>query len=472
MEPETAISVHGIHRYRSRIAAVSRRTPPQQTGRASKPSRLDWIVAVFAVIIQQGAFVTVPFVVSGVSLRGIENPFNMAGIAISMVSIGIVCFSRIRQIGFLALKNVFPVLFILIVLMSAIWSIHPDLTIRRGIGYVLTMLIAGYLSVRFDVDDRMRVFSWGFAVSAITSLLFIAAFPQYGIMQVGDLAGDWRGVFPHKNVLGPVMAVAVFVELYILTRSPARYWWHVVLLSACFVLVVLSHSATALLLSQAYLTGTCLYLLWKRNRLIGVFISIVIILLLLIALIVFWDDLEFVLGILSKDTTLTGRTGLWSLVFEFIKQRPLLGWGYRAMWQPGDASTALMDRLLGWGAGSSHNAFLEITLQLGLLGLGLMLVIIGIALWRGLRCCRAGILPLGWFSLMFFLGTIFAGQTIQTLGQNQVIEWVVFNVLMFSCGLALISSTETSRANVRQHLIPRIREQRLGRDVTSQGPGD
>jgi O-antigen ligase len=426
-------------------------------------------------IVQQGAFISVPLVVAETSLsamRGIVNPYNTACIALSIASIGIVCFSRIRQIGFLALKNVFSVLFILIVLLSAIWSIHPDLTIRRGIGYVLTMLIAGYLSVRFDVVDRMKVLSWGFAVSAIGSLLFVAAFPQYGIMQLGDLSGNWRGVFPHKNVLGPVMAVAVFTELCILVLCNGRPRWRLALLGLYFSLVLLSHSATALLLSLFYLIGTCIYLLWKRERLAGVAASIFFVLILLILLIVLWHDPQFALGIIEKDITLTGRTKVWGVVFAFIEQRPWLGWGYRAMWGPDDALTTHMDRLFGWGAGSSHNAFLEITLQLGLLGLGLMLVIIGIALWRGVQCCRTGILPLGWFSLMFFLGAILAGQTIHTLGQNQVIEWVVFNVLMFSCGLALISSTETSRANVRQRLIPRTRGQLLGRDVTPQVLGD
>jgi O-antigen ligase len=413
-----------------------------------------------------------PLVVGGETLRGV-NPFNTAGIAISMATIGIVCFSQIRHIGFLALKNVFSVLFILIVLISAIWSIHPDLTIRRSIGYVLTMLIAGYLAVRFDADDRMRVLSWGFAVSAIGSLLFVAAFPHYGIMQVGDLAGDWRGVFPHKNVLGPIMAVAVFTELYILVLGNGRPRWRFALLGVYFALVVFSHSATGLLLSLFYITGTCIYLLWKRERLAGVAASIFFVLILLIILIVLLNDPELALGIIGKDITLTGRIKLWSVVVAFIEQRPLLGWGYRAMWELNDASTTFIDQLTGgWGAVGSHNAFLEITLQLGVLGLGLMLVIIGIALWRGLRCCRAGILPLGWFSLMFFLGTILAAQVIHTLGQNQVIEWVVFNILMFSCGLALVSSSETGLANVRQRLIPRIRKHRLGRDVTPQGLGD
>jgi O-antigen ligase len=404
---------------------------------------LDWIVAVFVVTIQQGAFVSTPMVFSDVSLSALrdiqQNPFNTACIAISIISIGIVCFRWIRPIAFLAWTNRFSLLFMLLVLMSATWSVHPDLTIRRGLGYVLTMLIAAYLTLRFDLIDRMKVLSASFAVSAVGSLLFTAVFPEYGIMREGDLAGTWRGVFMHKNQFGPVMAVAVFTELFILVALRGRPRWRFASLSTYFALVVLSHSATALLLSLTYLAGTGLYLLWQRDKLRGVAISAIVAILLLAVLLTLWIDPAAALSIVGRDTTLTGRTELWTAVITLIEQRLVLGWGYRAMFQSGDASTALIDRVADWGAGSSHNAFLEITLELGLLGAGVMLVIIAVALGRGLWCCKAGIRPLGWFSLMFFVGAIVAGQTVETIGQNQNIDWVAFNVLSFSCGLVLAS---------------------------------
>ena len=429
----------------------------------AEPSNFDWVIAVFVMTIQQGAFISTPLILSEVpltELTHIQNPFNTVGIAISFVLIGIVCFPWIRQIGFLALSNKVPLFFMLLVLMSATWSIHPDLTIRRGMGYVLTVLIAAYLSVRFDVVDRMKTLSASFAISAIGSLVFVAAFPDFGIMQVGDLAGTWRGVFPHKNVLGPVMAVAVFTELFILVACKGRPRWRLVLLGTFFALVVLSRSVTALLLSLAYLAGTCVYLVWRRDRWLGAVISIVAVLFLFEVLIVAWSDPDGVLGVLGRDTNLTGRTELWPLVIEAIAQRPLLGWGYRAAWQANDDSTILIET--GWGASSAHNAFLEIILQLGLVGAAVMLAIIGIALWRGLRCCKAGSFCLGWFSLIFFAGAILAAQTMETLGKNQIIEWVVFNVLSFSCGISLAARRSNRRADVHSSPIHRMLARPLG----------
>ena len=83
---------------------------------------------------------------------------------------------------------------------------------------------------------------------------------------------------------------------------------------------------------------------------------------------------------------------------------------------------------------SAHNAFLEIILELGLVGLASLILIICQGFWRAIRCCALGLLPFGLFSLVFFAGAIVAGQTTETLGTNQEIDWLVFNILSFLGG--------------------------------------
>jgi O-antigen ligase len=202
-------------------------------------------------------------------------------------------------------------------------------------------------------------------------------------------------------------------------------------------LVILSHSATAYLLSFLYVGGAFLYVLWRRHRFAAAVALTNCVLVLIAAVVALWSDPSLALTALGKDATLTGRTTLWNVVLEFIREKPLLGWGYRAMWVSDDATTILADKLAGWSVTSSHNAFLSVTLELGLVGMGVMLMILWILLWRGIRCCRAGIAPLGWFSVVFVVGAILAAQTIETLGRNQTIEWVLFNILLFGCGLEL-----------------------------------
>jgi O-antigen ligase len=204
---------------------------------------------------------------------------------------------------------------------------------------------------------------------------------------------------------------------------------------------------TALLTAVIYLAGAGVFVLWRRNRRLGVVGVMAVTCTLLSTLVVLRLGSYSALSALGKDSTLTGRTGLWHLVLKLVKERPLLGWGYRATWQSSDPMTTWIDSNVGFKVPSSHNAFLEITLQLGWVGLVLMSLFIFAALRRGARCFAMGCNPLGWFSMMFVVGTLMAGLTTETLGQGQVIEWVVLNSLVFSCGVRCWTASASKSSN-------------------------
>lgn len=401
---------------------------------------LVWMIVVFVLIIQQGAFIGIPALSSLNSDSGSTdtNFLNTIGIAISFAIMGFLVFLNAQKIGYLASKNWICLLYMALVLTSAAWSIHPELTIRRGVGYILSMSIAAYLTVGFNDVNRMKLISSSFAISAIGSFLYVAAYPSDGIMQTQELVGTWRGIFPHKNVLGPVMGFAVFTELYVLVATGGRARWRFFLLALYFALLILTYSATAIFASIGYLIATGVYLLWRNDRLLGTVIGMIVLLLVLIASSVLWVEPGYTLGLFGKDTGLSGRTELWAAVTDLIYERPYLGYGYRSMWDPGDTYRILTDELTGgWGVTHSHNALLEITLELGVVGACLIVLYVGLGFWRGLRCCVGGILPLGFFTLIFVVGTVLEGLTEMTIGWNQNIGWLIFNVLMFSCGNSL-----------------------------------
>ncbi len=419
------------------LSGVSRELPP---GNAGKPSVWVWVIIAFALIIQQGAFIEMPALV-GTPANGVPsdaNVYNTAGIAISSSTIGMLCFLIVADLGYLARKNILSLIYIALVLISVGWSIHPDLTLRRAFGYVLSMAIAAYLVAAFDDVQRMKLVSAGFAVAAVGSFAYVAAFPNDGIMNIITLEGTWRGVFTHKNVLGPVMSVAAFTEIYVLTATGGRPRWRFILLGMYLALVMLSRSATAILLCTTFTASAVLYLIWNRDRLLAMVAGLILLLTAFLAVFVLVINPEFALGLLGKDASLTGRTELWQGVVRLIGDRPILGYGYRSMWSAGDSYRVLMDELTGgWGVTSSHNAFLEITLELGLLGMTVILLIIAAAIWRSIQCCLRSNALLGWLSLVYFITMICAGQTFETLGLNQDVFWLMFSILFLGCGMSL-----------------------------------
>jgi exopolysaccharide production protein ExoQ len=396
---------------------------------ARNPSIFAWIIAVFAVGVQFGAFMYLNKMgPNGNDLPSLtQDPVNTVCTAASLVSILIASSFVYRHIIKLLTSNVAVLAYISVVLISVAWSIHADLTLRRSIGSILLILVAAYLSVRFGEKDRMKVFSFAFAISAFGSLLFVAAHPDYGIMQKADLAGDWRGVFSHKNTL----------ELYALVLGNWRPIWRFGLLTIYLTLLILSHSFTSLICAVLYLAGTAVYIVGKGDKLAGLIVAITLGLPLLLLQLGLWYNADLLLSFVGKDASLTGRTDLWFAILDLIKQRPLLGWGYMATWVPNDPQTAAIWEELGWPVPSSHNAFLDVTFELGLVGLGLLLTIIAIAWQRAQACCRREVLPLGWFSLMLIVGAILFSVSESGLGQKQSMYWLLLNVFNFSCGLSL-----------------------------------
>ena len=136
------------------------------------------------------------------------------------------------------------------------------------------------------------------------------------------------------------MAIAIFVELYLLVLGNWRPIWRFGLLSIYLTLLILSHSLTSLICAVLYLAGTAVYIIGKRDKLAGIIVAITLGLPLLLLQLGLWYNADLLLSVFGKDATLTGRTDMWLATLDLIKQRPLLGWGYMATWVPTDPQTA------------------------------------------------------------------------------------------------------------------------------------
>jgi O-antigen ligase len=67
----------------------------------------------------------------------------------------------------------------------------------------------------------------------------------------------------------------------------------------------------------------------------------------------------------GRDASLSGRDALWSIVFNEGKQHPVFGKGYGAFWTEGKGRELVQT----WNPRQSHNAYLDVWLDLGILGL-------------------------------------------------------------------------------------------------------
>ena len=87
----------------------------------------------------------------------------------------------------------------------------------------------------------------------------------------------------------------------------------------------------------------------------------------------------------GKSPDMTGRSGIWKLVLGLIADRPIFGWGWISHWVPGVepyAGLVVINKVPYYQA---HNAYLDVVLQLGLIGGAIfasLLLVTFIKIWR------------------------------------------------------------------------------------------
>ncbi|MEI8231259.1 MAG: O-antigen ligase family protein [Actinomycetes bacterium] len=79
---------------------------------------------------------------------------------------------------------------------------------------------------------------------------------------------------------------------------------------------------------------------------------------------------------LGKSPDMTHRSDIWRKVFSLISERPLEGWGFSGIWVPGVKPFSGLVVMNGIEYFQAHNTYLDIWLQLGIVGLALFLILL------------------------------------------------------------------------------------------------
>lgn len=138
-----------------------------------------------------------------------------------------------------------------------------------------------------------------------------------------------------------------------------------------------------------------------------------------------------IFGLVERGPDLTNRTRIWDSVIVAAQQRPE-GWGYVGYWPVwSDPYATILDRARVY-ATHSHNAFLDAWLQLGLIGVALLLGVLILnfgAAWRLVERAGRGdtYVPLGWALLA-------AALALQGLTESRIlVEYGWFLIVALAC---------------------------------------
>lgn len=312
----------------------------------------------------------------------------------------------------------------LLALTSVLWSDAPAISFRRAAALLGSAIFGLYLATRYPLRTLLQLLLAVSVVAIGLSFLVGVALPVYAI----DSAGNWQGVFGQKNQLGQFMALSA-VSWLLYSMSVKRHRLLIGFGALSVLLVVLSRSATAIVLLFTLIAVLILVRLWRLHYSIALPILMIAVIIGGYILASVADNPRNVTSLLGKDSSLTGRTQLWSLVENMIRARSWFGYGYGGFWLGFQGPSAPVWRATGWNPPNAHNGFLDLMLDLGIVGLIIFVLAILGALRYALTLARRGRMLDSAFPLLFLIFFLVSNITESYLVAYNSLSWVLFVAL-------------------------------------------
>ncbi|MFB9263618.1 O-antigen ligase family protein [Bradyrhizobium erythrophlei] len=297
-----------------------------------------------------------------------------------------------------ALKSLLTPAFVLFagwICVTVVLSVDPATSVRRlALSVFVVVVTATMMLLPKSQDELMRWFSIAALVLLATCYLGILLAPHLSMHLATDpqepaLAGNWRGAFGHKNVAAAMMAMMLFIGIYLIRAGGWISGVLVVGLASLFLLYSAGKSSLSLCAAVLLLTSvtSAVRSLWGR----ALILLLPLVLLNLFSIgTVMSDTLATIAKFLPLDTSFTGRSDIWVFALDSLHQRLFTGYGFESFW----GSDAIQNLREGkeWAgyASHSHNGYLDTALGTGLPGLVLLIAAIVVKPLRDFQAADIG----------------------------------------------------------------------------------
>jgi exopolysaccharide production protein ExoQ len=298
--------------------------------------------------------------------------------------------------------NVGAAAFLLVVALSAVWSIDRGATINGFISLCATVLLcfaislAGWHPRRFQ---RLAIPPLMFIL--VTSLVVGMIFPDR-IIEIGlDISqkNSWHGITLTKNQFGMTASIGFIICFQRWLAREGRIYWSILGSGVAFTCLILSRSNTSLfatMLSVLFMVLVMRFPTIKRRYTTQVVVAIAGTMFLYELVIQnvlpgAHTLLSPITALTGKDTTLSARTFIWNLIKEHIASAPYLGTGYGAYWVGplADSPSHVFVTVMSFYPTEAHNGYLDVVNDLGYVGLICVLVFLFVYMWQALQLVRA-----------------------------------------------------------------------------------
>jgi exopolysaccharide production protein ExoQ len=316
--------------------------------------------------------------------------------------------------------------------ISVVWSNFPGITFRRCSRSMGSLLMALVVLTEVNPAEAVRIMlRWLYFFFIPLSVFTIKWYRGIGVMwNWNGSEEEWTGLSVDKNSLGQVSMCSGAFWLWQLFRdlseAKRRGKYKKIALDIALLLMTLwlirgsktVHSSTAIVgfgMCAAVLVG--LQLMKKqtgraRRIVAGTMLGIILLTPLVYLVFEVMDvaPVELVVEATGRNMTFTDRTFLWADVLNNAKKHPILGVGMGAFWVGalGYEMYPLPNWTLKtpeWRPEEGHNGYIDVYVELGMVGETVLAFVILSALWGSFRDLETDF-EYGSLRLVYLLGII------------------------------------------------------------------
>jgi len=271
--------------------------------------------------------------------------------------------------------------------LSVLWSDSPSVSGKRwvkSIGDLVMILIV--LTDRQPMAALSRLYSRTAIILFPLSMLFCKYYPDLG-RAYDPYTGRqmFTGLTTDKNMLGVityVLTLGVLWRVLSILRSdekPRNRRRVLVAQGALFAagiyLLIIADSVTS---KVAFALGAGLMLVtslkFMRRRAAAVHMLVLLLIGSASSMILLGGQ-DSAIQALGRNPTLTGRTVIWATLIP-MEPNPVLGAGFESFWLNRDVREKLAVATGGQDLNEAHDGYLEVYLELGWVGVGLIVLIL------------------------------------------------------------------------------------------------
>jgi exopolysaccharide production protein ExoQ len=332
-------------------------------------------------------------VLAGDAWRYSVSWWGYGAIAIAIATVSVLILIRERHRWRFAGLPLPLVSFVAYAVLSTAWSFYPGSTALASLTTLMTVTAGIALGVAYTWTQLLKALGWALRIILGLSLLFefvVGAFIRQPVLPLwvdypdGDLpkllywsrdllfdGGKIQGIVGNSSLLAMIALLAVIVfGIQLATRAVNKYWgWLWVIAATIVIGMTRSPTIYAALVAIAFVLFVVLLLRTSRTprQRTAVYLGALLTLAAGVAAVfVFGRQLLEVVG---KSPDLTGRLGIWETVIGMAQERPWFGWGWVSFWTPWVEPFDDLVFHAGVVQLHAHNAWLDVWMQLGIVGL-------------------------------------------------------------------------------------------------------